>query len=155
MIGYFTFVLHSHLPYVRKHGKWPFGEEWLYEAMSESYLPLLMEFERLRYFGVRFQIVVNITPVLMEQLADEYVKSEFDKYLLRKIEKTREDLKSGKYAEKAVKAVLEHYEKVITYWRAINGDIIGKFRELEDEGYVEIITSPATHAYLPHIIIFF
>lgn len=48
MKGYLTFVLHTHLPYVRKHGKWPFGEEWLYEAMSETYLPLLMELERLK-----------------------------------------------------------------------------------------------------------
>ncbi|WP_297498432.1 1,4-alpha-glucan branching protein [Thermococcus sp.] len=152
MIGYFTFVLHSHLPYVRKHGKWPFGEEWLYEAMSETYLPLLMEFERLRESGVRFQIVVNITPVLMEQLADDYLKAGFQTYLLDKIEKTRKDLESGKYSKKAVKAVLEHYEKVLSYWRAINGDVIGKFRELQGEGYVEVITSPATHAYLPLLL---
>lgn len=111
-----------------------------------------MEFERLKESGVRFQIVVNITPVLMEQLADEYLKAEFERYLLRKIEKTREDLESGKYSEKAVKVVLEHYEKVLSYWRAINGDILGKFRELQEEGYVEVITSPATHAYLPLLL---
>ena len=149
MKGYFTFVLHTHIPYIRKHGKWPFGEEWLYEAMSETYLPLLMEFERLRSSGVRFQLVINITPVLAEQLADEYIKAEFGKYLLRKIETTEEDLKSGKYDERAVKASLDHFRKVYDYWRAINGDIIGKFREFQDEGYLEIITSAATHGYLP------
>ena len=149
MKGHFTFVLHTHLPYVRKHGRWPFGEEWLYEAMSETYLPLLMEFERLSSSGVRFNIVVNITPVLAEQLADEYVKREFERYLERKIEKTEEDLKSGQYDEKAVMASLEHFRKVYDYWRAINGDIIGKFRELQERGYVEIITSAATHGYLP------
>ncbi|WP_297091479.1 1,4-alpha-glucan branching protein [Thermococcus sp.] len=149
MKGYFTFVLHTHLPYVRKHGRWPFGEEWLYEAMSETYLPLLMEFERLRYSGVRFQLVINITPVLAEQLADDYIKAEFEEYLLRRIEATEKDLKSGKYDEKAVRASLDHFRKVYDYWKAINGDIIGKFRELQDSGYLEIITSAATHGYLP------
>ncbi|ASJ11917.1 1,4-alpha-glucan branching protein [Thermococcus thioreducens] len=149
MKGYFTFVLHTHLPYVRKHGRWPFGEEWLYEAMSETYIPLLMEFERLRSSGIRFQLVINITPVLAEQLADDYIKAEFERYLLRKIETTEEDLKSGRYDEKAVKASLGHFRKVYDYWRAINGDIVGKFREFQDEGYIEIITSAATHGYLP------
>lgn len=149
MKGYFTFVLHTHIPYVRKHGKWPFGEEWLYEAMAETYLPLLMEFERLRSSGVRFQLVINITPVLAEQLADDYIKAEFEKYLLRKIKATEADLKSGKYDEKAVKASLDHFRKVYDYWKAINGDIIGKFREFQDAGYIEVITSAATHGYLP------
>ncbi|CAD5243679.1 1,4-alpha-glucan branching protein [Thermococcus camini] len=149
MKGYFTFVLHTHLPYVRKHGKWPFGEEWLYEAMSETYIPLLMEFERLRSSGVRFGLVINITPVLVEQLSDDYIKAEFEKYILRKIKTTEEDLKSGKYDERAVKASLDHFRKVYDHWRAINGDIIGKFREFQDSGYLEIITSAATHGYLP------
>ncbi|ASJ09977.1 1,4-alpha-glucan branching protein [Thermococcus sp. P6] len=149
MKGYFTFVLHTHLPYVRKHGKWPFGEEWLYEAMSETYLPLLMEFERLRSSGVRFQLVINVSPVLAEQLSDEYIKGEFERYLLRKIEAVEEDLKSGKYSEDAVRASLDHFRKVYNYWKAINGDIVGKFREFQDAGYVEIITSAATHGYLP------
>jgi len=148
MEGYLTFVLHTHIPYVRKHGKWPFGEEWLYEAMSESYLPLLMEFERLRD-SVSFQLVVNITPVLMEQLADDYIKVEFEKYLLRKIGRTKEDLSSGKYRGKPVREALNHYERVYSYWKAINGNILGKFRDLQEQGHLEIITSPATHGYLP------
>ncbi|WP_456366424.1 1,4-alpha-glucan branching protein [Thermococcus sp.] len=149
MGGYFTFVLHTHLPYVRKHGKWPFGEEWLYEAMSETYLPLLMELERLRASGVGFQLVINVTPVLAEQLADEYVKSEFESYLLRKMSLVEKDLESGKYDRKAVLSNLEHFRKVYEYWKAINGDIIGKLRELQDSGYIEVITSAATHGYLP------
>lgn len=149
MRGYFTFVLHTHLPYVRKHGKWPFGEEWVYEAISETYLPLLMEFERLRESGVRFNLVINITPVLAEQLADEYIKGEFERYIRRKIEATEKDLLSGKYDEKAVKASLDHFRRVYDYWRALNGDILGKFREFQENGYIEIITSAATHGYLP------
>ncbi|ASJ02445.1 1,4-alpha-glucan branching protein [Thermococcus profundus] len=149
MRGYFTFVLHTHIPYVKKHGRWPFGEEWIYEAISETYLPLLMEFERLRESGVKFNIVINVTPVLAEQLTDEYIKGEFEKYMDRKLKAMEKDLESGKYDEKAVSFMLNYFRRVYDYWRAINGDIIGKLRELQDAGYLEIITSAATHGYLP------
>ncbi|MBP1911973.1 1,4-alpha-glucan branching protein [Thermococcus stetteri] len=149
MKGYLTFVLHTHIPYVRKHGKWPFGEEWIFEAISETYLPLLMEFERLRDSGIKFGIVINVTPVLAEQLADEYMKRAFEEYMERKLKAMEEDLKSGKYDEKAVSYMLNYFRKVYAYWKAINGDIIGKLRELQDQGYVEVITSAATHGYLP------
>jgi len=39
--GAFTYVLHSHLPYCRNAGRWPHGEEWIHEAASETYIPLL------------------------------------------------------------------------------------------------------------------
>lgn len=151
MKGYLTFVLHTHIPpYVRKHGKWPFGgEEWVFEAISETYIPLLMEFERLRDSGVKFGIVVNVTPVLAEQLTDEYMKKAFEEYMERKLKAMEEDLKSRKYDEKAVSYMLNYFRKVYDYWKAINGDIIGKLRELQDQGYVEVITSAATHGYLP------
>jgi len=41
-LGYFSFVLHSHLPYIRRAGRWPHGEEMLHEALAETYLPLLI-----------------------------------------------------------------------------------------------------------------
>ncbi len=149
MKGHFTFVLHTHIPYVRKHGKWPFGEEWLYEAMSETYLPLLMELEQLRDSGVRFQLVLGVTPVLAEQLTDAYVKDGFVSYMKRKLLLMEDDLESGRYDERAVEFMLGYFKRVFDYWNAINGDIIGKLRELQSQGYVEVITSAATHGYLP------
>ncbi|WP_010477539.1 1,4-alpha-glucan branching protein [Thermococcus zilligii] len=149
MRGHFAFVLHTHIPYVRKHGKWPFGEEWVFEAISETYVPLLMELERLVDSGIQFGLVINVTPVLAEQLADDYMKSEFEKYMERKLRAMEEDLKSGKYDEKAVSHMLNYFRKVYSYWKAINGDILGKLRELQDKGYIEVITSAATHGYLP------
>jgi len=147
--GYFTFVLHTHIPYVRKHGKWPFGEEWIFEAISESYLPLLMEFERLKRKGIKFQLVIGITPILAEQLADDYMKAEFEKFMERKLNAMREDLKKFKDLKKAVEYMLNYFEEVFEYWKRIKGDIIGKFKQLQEEGYLEIITSAATHGYLP------
>ncbi len=149
MKGYFTFVLHTHLPYVLNHGQWPFGEEWLYEAMSGSYLPLLMELERLKNGGVKFQLVIGVTPILVEQLSDPAVKEGFERYITRKLKAIEDDLMSGKYDERAVSYMLNYLKKVHDYWKAMGGDIIGKLRELQDEGYVEVITSAATHGYLP------
>ncbi len=149
MRGHMTFVLHTHLPYVLNHGKWPFGEEWLYEAISESYLPLLMELERLERKGVKFQLVVGVTPILLEQLGDTEAKRGFEEYLNRKISRMEEDLKSGRYSKEVVSYMLEYFRSVRRYWKEIGGDIVGKLRELQEKGYIEVITSAATHAYLP------
>src|SRR5215203_6407790 len=65
--GAFTFVLHSHLPYVRQAGRWPHGEEWIHEAASETYVPLLRALWDLRDEGVPFKSTIGVTPVLAAQ----------------------------------------------------------------------------------------
>lgn len=80
-VGSFALVLHSHLPYYRKAGMWPFGEENLYEAIAETYLPLLNAFNELRDEGVAAKVTIGITPVLAEQLADEHLKRGFETYV--------------------------------------------------------------------------
>ncbi|ACS90169.1 Alpha-amylase (intracellular) [Thermococcus sibiricus MM 739] len=151
MKGYFTFVFHTHIPYVRKHGKWPFGEEWVFEAISETYIPLLMEFERFKKKGVKFQLMIGITPILAEQLADEYMKKEFEQYMERKLKAMQEDLEKydDERLKNAISYMIKYFMEVYEYWKNINGDILGVFRQLQDEGYIEIITSAATHGYLP------
>ena len=59
--GELAIVLHTHMPYVEGFGTWPFGEEWLWEAIATSYLPLL---------GVlgRAPLTLSVTPVLADQL---------------------------------------------------------------------------------------
>jgi len=83
--GAFTFVLHSHLPYCRMAGRWPHGEEWLHEAASETYLPLLNGLYDLKEEGVPFHITIGITPVLVEQLADPLVLEHFVLFMQDKI----------------------------------------------------------------------
>ncbi|MDB5098793.1 MAG: hypothetical protein JWM80_3214 [Cyanobacteria bacterium RYN_339] len=80
-IGTFSLVLHSHLPYYRKAGMWPFGEENLYEAMAETYIPLLNAFEDLREEGIAAKVTIGVTPVLAEQLADDHLKQGFEEYM--------------------------------------------------------------------------
>src|SRR5947208_11041620 len=80
--GAFTFVLHSHLPYVRQAGRWPHGEEWIHEAAAETYVPLLSTLSDLAEHEVPARVTLGITPVLAEQLSDPLVIQHFEAYLL-------------------------------------------------------------------------
>ncbi|MDQ3657993.1 MAG: 1,4-alpha-glucan branching protein, partial [Chloroflexota bacterium] len=75
--GAFTFVLHSHLPYARQAGMWPHGEEWVHEAIAETYVPLLNALYDLAEEGVGFRITISVTPILAEQLADPLIQEHF------------------------------------------------------------------------------
>ena len=84
-IGSFVLVLHSHLPYCRKAGVWPFGEEWVFEAMAETYIPLLDIVDYLVDRNALSSFTVGFTPVLLDQLSDPYMLLRFDEYLEAKI----------------------------------------------------------------------
>jgi len=154
-IGAFTFVLHSHLPYCRMAGRWPHGEEWIHEAAAETYLPLLDALYDLRDEGVPFRLTIGLTPVLTEQLADPLVREHLVDYLEEEIRAAEADIpRFGELGEKHLAYLADYYRQVYEHVREVlvdrlGGDIVGAFRQLQDEGYIEIITSAATHGYLP------
>lgn len=156
-LGAFTFVLHSHLPYARLAGRWPHGEEWIHEAASETYIPLLQQLYNLRDDGVPFRLTLGITPVLAEQLIDPDVIEHFDQYLDDKIEASKKDMvyfEQEETADPHLRYLAEWYKDWFedikkSFDQRFNRDIIGSFRRLQDEGYIEITTSAATHGYLP------
>ena len=80
-LGSFCLVLHGHLPYVLRHGTWPHGEDWLYEAAAETYLPLLAMVDECVYLNATPKITMGLTPVLLEQLSHEHFKQGFEHYL--------------------------------------------------------------------------
>jgi 1,4-alpha-glucan branching enzyme len=157
VIGAFTFVLHSHIPYVRLAGRWPHGEEWIHEAASETYVPLLSTLYDLADEGVDFHLTIGITPVLAEQLADPDVIHHFDQYLDDKIAAARQDMAYFERPETTnphLRYLAEWYKNGFEKVKAdfdirFSRDIIGAFRRLQNDGYVEIVTSAATHGYLP------
>ncbi len=156
MKGCFTFVLHSHLPYVIGHGVWPHGMDWVFEASAESYIPILRTIKDLVDEGISPKITIGITPVLAEQLLSEEFKEGFKNYLSQKIKASIDD---KAYFEKIGENSLARlsciwgvfYERILKDFDEYNCDIIGKFREFQDRGHIEIITSAGTHAYLPLI----
>ena len=80
-VGTFCLVLHSHLPWLARHGRWPVGEEWLHQAWAQSYLPLTRLLRRLGEDGGRDLLTLGITPVLAAQLDDPYCKAEHQRWL--------------------------------------------------------------------------
>src|SRR5687768_6360276 len=95
-VGAFTFVLHSHLPYARMAGRWPHGEEWIHEASTETYIPLLNALNDLKEEGVKYKITIGMTPILVEQLSDTDVLANLDSYLDEKIFAAKSDIERFK-----------------------------------------------------------
>jgi len=154
-LGSFTFVLHSHLPYVIAHGRWPHGMDWLNEAAAESYLPLLQVFNRLASEGHAAKVTLGVTPVLAEMWASPTFKREFREYLENKIQAAREDkatferLGESHFASLAAMWEEHHQGLLQTFTDDFSQDLLGVCRRLQDAGTLEVITSAATHGYLP------
>lgn len=132
----FALVLHAHLPYVRAHGMWPFGEETLYEAMAETYLPLIRVLERLRAEGVEAPFTLGITPILAEQLADARIKEGFWAYAKDRLERAQGDYQ--RYRGTALEASARHqvafWELTLDHFQRLSGDLVAAFRKAEEGG---------------------
>ncbi|MGQ9707021.1 MAG: 1,4-alpha-glucan branching protein domain-containing protein [bacterium] len=149
-----AFVLHTHQPLVIGYGFWPHGEEWLYEASSEVYIPLLDMLFRLLEDGIKANINISFSPVLCEQLSHPAFATNFVSFLWRKIESTKGDanyfqhIGSYKLADLAMWWIA-HYQTVLAHFTdRYHYTIIPHFKRLSDEDTIEIMTSPATHPLL-------
>jgi len=141
--GELALVLHTHMPYVLGHGTWPFGEEWLWEAMATCYLPLL------DVLGEGAPLTLSLTPVLCEQLADPAVPERFTAFLRDVRRETHaKDVAGCREAGKAAFAAeleraAEDYERALARFEALGGDLLGALAPHASW------TSAATHAVLP------
>jgi 1,4-alpha-glucan branching enzyme len=150
----FVLTLHSHLPWVLHHGRWPHGSDWLCEAALDTYLPLVEELRRLEAAGIAAPITLGITPVLANQLAHPDFPREFAIFLEERLAASRRapgDLAATGDAALAPLAAfwterLERFERLLD---DLGGDLVREFRRLEDTGRLELISSAATHGYLP------
>jgi 1,4-alpha-glucan branching enzyme len=153
--GAFTFVLHSHLPYARQAGFWPHGEEWVHEAIAETYVPLLNALTDLAEEKVKYRITIGITPILAEQLADELIKDHFVTFASERIEWSGADIQrfesAGDHQMAELARFFNHWYTHIlqSYTERFQRDLVGAFKKLQDQGHVEVATSAATHGYLP------
>ena len=153
-IGSFCLVLHGHLPYVLRHGVWPHGEDWLYEAAAETYLPLLDMIGHCALHGASPKLVMGLTPVLLEQLSHEHFKDGFEAYLADRIERAKADHKDFKGWDNGhLMYLADHwvqiFEKLGEQFAKIDRDIPAAFAQHARDGHIQILTSNATHAYMP------
>lgn len=141
--GELAIVLHTHMPYVEGFGTWPFGEEWLWEAITGSYLPLLDLLDE----GA--PLTLSLTPVLCDQLEAPGVGERFETFIDEVRRRTHaqdiEGLRSGGHETLAheLERSWSEYERALERFRALDGDLLGALG-----GHVRW-TSAATHAVLP------
>ena len=150
----FVLTLHSHLPYVLNHGRWPHGSDWLTEAAVDTYLPMLETLRALDTERVAAPVTIGFTPVLANQLANPVFADELEAFLAQRLAACDEAPASLSGTGDANLLPLVGYwrdrlSRLQALFRAVNGDLITAFRALEDAGRLEIIGSAATHGFLP------
>ncbi|MEE9591546.1 MAG: hypothetical protein V3W26_03445, partial [Thermodesulfobacteriota bacterium] len=154
-IGSFALVLHSHIPYVLSHGTWPHGMDWLNEAAAETYIPILNVFHRLIEEGISPKVTVGLTPVLSEMLANDSFKEGFRSYLDYRIDSAEKDMAEFEKIGNKHMATLArmwkefYYLVLLDFVETYEENIIKAYADLQNAGHIEIITSGATHGYLP------
>ena len=152
--GYVSFVLHAHLPFVHHPESEDYLEEqWLFEAISETYIPLLTNFEKLVEEHVEFKITMSLTPPLLNMLDNKLLQERYIKYLNSHIELAKKEIERTSYDERLNS--LSHYyfdrysSDLYIFKDKYNCNLISAFKHFQDIGVLEIITCGATHGYFP------
>jgi 1,4-alpha-glucan branching enzyme len=150
----FVLVLHSHLPWVLGHGRWPHGSDWLCEAALDTYLPLLEALAALEREGVPAPVTIGFTPVLANQLSSQLFVSELEAFIEQRLlacDEAAAELAAGRDGEllPLVAFWRGRFERLHRLFHELECDPVKAFAALEERGRLEIIGSAATHAYLP------
>jgi len=151
--GYLSLVLHAHLPFVRHPEYESFLEEdWFYEAITETYIPLVTMMDGLLRDGVDFRLTMSMTPPLCSMLMDEMLQDRYLAHLQKLIELTGKEIERTRGDDR-------HHELAWFYNRQLihccdifhqyGKNLVGAFRKFQDAGKLEIITCGATHGFLP------
>jgi 1,4-alpha-glucan branching enzyme len=152
--GYLALVLHSHLPYVRHPEYDQFLEEdWLFEAITETYIPLINVYEGLVNDGVDFRITMSLTPTLIAMLTDPLLQHRYVRHITKLIELAEKEIVRTK-DQPEFNPIAHMYRDIFRNSRYVFEEKYGRnlvtaFRKFQDLGKLEIITCGATHGFLP------
>jgi 1,4-alpha-glucan branching enzyme len=152
--GYLALVLHSHLPYVRhpEHDQF-LEEDWLYEAITETYIPLINVFDGLLNDGLDFRLTMSLTPTLISMLTDPLLQHRYVRHINKLIELAEKEIERTT-DQPEFNPIARMYHDLFTDARYVfeekyGCNLINAFRKFQDLGKVEIITCAATHGFLP------
>jgi 1,4-alpha-glucan branching enzyme len=154
MTNHFALILHAHLPFVRHPEHEDFLEEdWLFEAISETYLPLLRMMRRLVDEGVDFRLTLSLTPTLCTMLRDELLQERYLRHLARLIGLATQEIERNRNKSRLAglsRFYADFFAEAREFFdQILRRDIVRAFRELQDAGFLEIAASAATHGFLP------
>lgn len=152
--GFLSIVLHAHLPFVR-HPEHPsfFEENWLFEAMTECYIPLINALDRLQEDNIEFRLTLSLSPPLITMLRDELLQSRYLKHLNKLVELAEKEIvrtrKKPEYQQLARLYRRFFLNALDTYKNRYHGDLLAAFIKHQAAGRLELITCAATHGFLP------
>ena len=156
-LGFLCLILHAHLPFV-KHPETEDSLEgrWLFQAISECYLPLLLALKRLLEDDVPFRVGVSLSPPLLEMLSDPLLKERYKKHLRNQIELSEREVERTS-GDPRLQSLARMYRDTFQdlyrhYTETFREDLITPWKELESQGRVELLASAATHGYLPLLL---
>jgi 1,4-alpha-glucan branching enzyme len=154
--GYLCLFLHAHLPFVRHPEQEHFLEEnWLYEAITETYIPILNVFERLTLERVPFRVTMSLTPTLASMLKDPLLQDRYVRHLDRLIELSEKEIARTRFQPKYRGLALMYNKALLdiktSFVSVYKKDLIAAFKGFQDNGRLEIVASCATHGFLPNL----
>jgi len=151
--GGLAMVLHAHLPFVRhpEHDRF-LEEHWLFEAITETYLPLLQVFDGWQRDGLTAPLTLTLSPTLCAMLQDALLQARYRRYLQERIELCEQEMHRVLW-EPTLSALARFYRERLRTLRerydSAGGDLVAAYRALQDQGRLRIATCAATHALLP------
>lgn len=153
MQGYLSLILHAHLPFVRHPEHEKFLEEtWLFEAITETYVPLLQMMDRWQRDGMETRLTLTLTPTLCAMLLDPLLQARYVRHLDGLIELAEKETHRTHW-DKALNPLAQLYHRRFTeirkFYFACDKNLVAAFAKFQEAGRLEIITSAATHALLP------
>ncbi|MGZ8947148.1 MAG: DUF1957 domain-containing protein, partial [Methylococcaceae bacterium] len=152
--GFLSIILHAHLPYVRhpEHESF-FEENWLFEAITECYIPLIRVLDRLQQDNVSYRLTLSLSPTLISMLRDKLLQTRYLKHLHKLLELAEKEIVRTRK--------LREYQKLARLYRRFfsdtlkiyqdqyHCDLLTAFKKHHDSGSLELITCAATHGFLP------
>ena len=153
-LGYLCLILHAHLPFVRHPEYDDFLEEdWLYEAITETYIPLLEMMDGLERDGADWRLTMSITPTLSAMLSDPLLQYRFVRHIDNLIALAAKEIDRTRWQpELHHLAHMYHYRfqrAHDVFVKQYNNNLLLGFRRFFEAGKLEIITCGATHGFFP------
>ena len=144
--GALAFVLHGHLPYVRSRHPGSLEEDWFFQALTESYLPLIEMLQRSLQQGSQPRLTMSLSPTLLSLLVDPVLQERYEPWLQQRIELLQ---RSGSDEQAAAADLSQHLERQRQAFRRCGGNVLKHFVQLQRQGVLDLLTCCATHGYLP------
>lgn len=150
--GYVAIVLHAHLPFVRHPESDQYLEErWLFEAVTECYLPLIESLQRLEAERIPFRLTLSLSPTLMAMLDDPLLRRRCLLHLEASVALAEREVTytTGRPEHMVAHFYRQRLRKLLRLYVRCRGDLLTAFHRLAAAGYLDLITCCATHGFLP------